>query len=450
MMSTTPGSDPRDEHLPDEAFERLRAADPAADREPDLNSIRQSVFAAQTDNNETTEGEDGVGLEAARTSRRPARWFQAVAAVVAVVAVGGGGYVWGHSSSTPATTSADGAVSTQPSLAMANPEIAAESSGTSSSVADRAMIGPSSWHTIFTSSGLADSAGTAPAWGYHATASFTADAVAHLAEALGIDSAPTLADGTWTAGSADRTGPVVSVQNDGLTSFYYNDSTIDPWVEGAEAQAVDDESAYAVLRHLMTAVGVDPAGYELSIERAQASTTAIAVQVLDSSRTGQQWSASVTSEGVYSANGQLASVVSLGDYEIVSAVAAVDRLTDPRFGAAQDFSAYGTMPATASARESDEEGDEITEGSTEAQATPPDAGSADPSVAAPVAPTAGVPFSWPVTTVNIGAATLTTMLLHQSDGSAVLAPSYTLSGDDGSSWSVIAVADSQLDFSATN
>ena len=63
--------------------------------------------------------------------------------------------------------------------------------------------------------------------------------------------------------------------------------------------------------------------------------------------------------------------------------------------------------------------------------------------------TEGSPFAWPVTDVTITDAQLGAAVQYQPDGAAVLVPAYELSDAAGNAWSVIAVVDDQLDFSAT-
>ena len=63
----------------------------------------------------------------------------------------------------------------------------------------------------------------------------------------------------------------------------------------------------------------------------------------------------------------------------------------------------------------------------------------------PTTPRAGDPIAWPVTQVAITDARLGVALQVLDDGASVLVPAYELSDDSGATWSVIAVADDQLD-----
>jgi len=60
----------------------------------------------------------------------------------------------------------------------------------------------------------------------------------------------------------------------------------------------------------------------------------------------------------------------------------------------------------------------------------------------------GSAISWPLEDVTIVKAQLVLTLYTQADGSETLLPTYQLSSADGRAWTVIAVADHHLDFSA--
>jgi hypothetical protein len=79
----------------------------------------------------------------------------------------------------------------------------------------------------------------------------------------------------------------------------------------------------------------------------------------------------------------------------------------------------------------------------------PDDPAASDEVATPPAPvTAGAPFAWPVTEVVLTGARLGLAQHTHPDGATVLLPAYELSSDDGAVWSVVAVADTGLDYAA--
>lgn len=494
-MDSTHGSSPQRGPGSDEAFDRLRAADPAAGLEPDLDAIRGTVAAsvssvAQDGTTGTSPtitpststaatspsptGADGgvVDLAAARSHRRPARWLQVAAAAVGVVAVGAAGYGLGAQGSSSVT--ADGASSTavddgaarsgQAPLPVPESESAAESSA---SAADRSMVAGFGLRTLFTAVGLDDTPSAASAWGYDPAATFTPETALAAAQAVGLEGEPVLLYGAWHVGSTDWTGPALDVQSDAATSFSYYDPTTDPWAEGTEATAVDGAEATARLSEIMTSLGVDPVGFEMVVEDMGTAnaTTVSASRAPGGVGDGQTWQLTVSSLGVSSLNGALAPLVDLGSYDVVGPATAVARLMDPRFGATPDV---GIMPF-ARAAEDLQAGDDVLPPEAQAleEAEPgldvvpepgvdvmpePGTGSdvpADDPAAVPTLPPSAAPggvIAWPVAEVAITGAELTTTTVYAADGSVVLVPAYRLSGDDGSTWTVVAVTEQHLDF----
>lgn len=478
-MNNTDGSSPQRGSGPDEAFDRLRAADPAAGLEPDLDAIRATVTASvttsaagSTDARPDDARSDGVvDLAAARSRRRPTRWLQVAAAAVGVVAVGTAGYAVGSqdggsgvSADAASTQSTAGAVQDESQSETVSPGQAPFSqpaTGASAESADRSMIAGFGMRTLFTPAGLDDTPSAATAWGYDPTATFTPESALAVAQAVGLEGEPTLVYGSWHIGPTDWTGPALDVQSDSATSFSYYDPSADPWAEGSGATAVDGAEATARLSEMMTALGVDPAGFDLTVEDTgtATATTVSAQRAAGTVGDGQTWQLTVSSLGVSSLNGALAPLVDLGSYDVVGAATAVGRLTDPRFGPTADF---GIMPF---ARAADDL--QVTDGATEG-VTPEEARAleeANPSLdvmpepgvdvpsddpaAVPTLPPSAVPggvISWPVSEITITGAELTTTPVYSADGSVVLVPAYRLAGDDGSSWTVIAVTEDHLDF----
>lgn len=479
-MDSTNGSSPQRGSGSDETFDRLRAADPAAGLEPDLHAIRATVTAkvssSAADGSTTSaatseQGSDAgvVDLATARSRRRPARWLQVAAAAVGVAAVGTAGYAVGTQDG-GSGISADSASTADMATDESAPESGAQApfslpstDESAASSADRSMIAGFGMRTLFTAVGLDDTPSAASAWGYDPSATFTPESALAVAQAVGLEGEPSLLYGAWHVGSTDWTGPALDVQSDSATSFSYYDPSIDPWAEGSGATAVDGAEATARLSEIMTSLGVDPAGFDLVVEDmgTATATTVSAYRTAGSVNDGQVWQLTVSSLGVSSLNGALAPLVDLGSYDVVGAATAVARLTDPRFGATAD---YGIMPF---ARAADDV--QVAEGATdgvtpeEAQALEeanpsldvmPEPGVEAPSddpAAVPTLPPSAVPgsvISWPVSEVAITGAELTTTTVYSADGSVVLVPAYRLAGDDGSSWTVIAVTEEHLDFAA--
>jgi len=355
-----------------------------------------------------------------------------------------------------------------------------------------------SWYsgrTVFTGSGLSTTSGTATAWTFTPSAVFSQETAARVAAALGVTGAPSQPWGAWSVGPQDGTGPSVQLQPDGLASVSYYDPTRDPWtcvksapdrIGGAStgaagpagdagvagstgaagaagttevapplvevpapspglvdpgygcqqqgAPAPTGDAAIGLARDTMTALGVDPAGFELEVvaDPGQATVTSVtAYQVVDAQRTGVTWSFTLVASGVQSLNGSLAPLVELGTYAIISPADAVGRLGDARFGTSFGgvMPMAGDVPAGVRASSA--------EGSVPA-----------PAPTVPSALTAGAAIPWAVESVTLTTARLGLGMTTLTDGTTVLVPSYELGSADGSTWSVIAVADDRLDFTS--
>lgn len=455
----------QDPQLPDEAYARLRAADPAAGAALDTAALRAEVARRA---GEGADGSTGEGAVAATTfslaSRRRARWLQVAAAGVgAALVAGAGGYALGASGDGPGTVAAS-------VIALDSGASTLESSGDSAAATDM-RIGP--WfggRTVFSASGVADDAASGHAWGLDAAAVFSAQTAARLAAALGVAGDPRLEYGSWNVGASDGTGPSLSLQPDGSASVSYYDPTRDPWsctasatdtpdagvgTDGADGTtasepavdplvvdpalptqpacdpAVGDapagDAAVAAARDVLTSLGVDPEAfeYEVTDTGTTRAVTVLAYHVLDGQRTGLSWNVTLVGDGVQSLYGWLAPLVDLGEYPVVGAATAVERLNDPRFGAGSG----GVMPLAR-------------EGAVDEMSTMVEP-SADPTVPPTAQP--GAAIDWPVQQVTITGARLGLTLVYQADGSTLLVPAYELTGSDGSTWSVIGVDEGSLD-----
>jgi hypothetical protein len=484
----------------DDVLARVRAADPAADVHADLPALRGAVAArAAVDAGATgAPGETGepvpgapaasvTELDAAREARRtrrPARWLQVAAAVAGVAVIGSGGYAVGRGDTpTPAAApiSLDGASTGRAAQSPVAPGLEQMSAADS---AQTKMIAP--WfggRTVFTGAGLSTDAGSAQAWTFDPASVFSQATAERLAGVLGVAGAAVEQWGGWAVGPQDGTGPNLQLQPDGLASVSYYDPTRDPWacvrsapdtLDGtapdagsaeepatgglagaAEPSVVDPgivepvpclddgapppsgDAASAQARDLLGSLGVDADGYELEVATdtgQPASTTVYAHQVLGGQRTGVTWSMTFVADGIQSLYGSLAPVVELGEYDVISPADAVARLMDVRFGASSGM----VMPlADGMMRAATEDAD----GATEELVAPDPAVPTVPPVAEP-----GSPISWPVQEVTLVEARLGLAMITQADGSSVLVPSYELTDADGSTWSVVAVVEDQLDF----
>ncbi|MEU2199083.1 hypothetical protein [Isoptericola sp. NPDC019482] len=474
--SAAPGvpRDDRDDRA-DEAFAHLRAADPAAGFGASGAVLRAKVDARLAADGGATaaEGDDGPGVEdraddelAARRGRRRTPWL-AAAGVVVLAAVGVGGYALGGSATAgagDAAAAADapvvlssggrgaGAAGDQAAAGSAEMGAAEDSAGASDGAgsSDSASTMPS-WATsgraLFHADGLSTEGGAASAFAFDATGVATREGAARLAETLGVEGKPRWEYG-WSVGPQDGSGPHVWVSADGSATFGFSDPNHDPWrctdaegrvvqegsgddvaCEEAGTSTVSDREARRMMVDVMRSLGVDPGTFEIEVGEktdGDPSRWVTAYQVVDGSRTGAQWSATVGEEGVAWLDGFLATTEDLGEYPVISPAEAVQRLGDPRFSGSAWPVAYADEEAMWAA--SEEDGTEPT--------------------APPAPPAAGDAVDWPVSDVEITDARLGLAQQTQDDGSVVLVPAYELSDADGNAWSVVAVAEDAMDFSA--
>ncbi|MBD5786172.1 hypothetical protein IF650_08275 [Cellulosimicrobium terreum] len=475
-MTTSDPNRPGDQH-DDEAFARLSAADPAAGQVPDEDAIRATV-AAQVPLGAvpggTGEAGDPVGGPrdelAARRARRRRAPLQVAAAVAGVLVVGGAGYAFGASglggsapssmSDTAVGSAADAPIELQEGSGAAPAQDGAadgamrnESADSAGASVDSSYAGGWWGRTVFHQDGLPTDRSSAQGWAYDAAAVVSADTARRAAEVLGVEGEPVEDHGGWFVGAPDWDGPVVSLQADGLASLSFNDPTKDPWTcleslaggdpvdEGAVDVCTEPEhgaapagdEAESTLRDVLVDLGVDADAYELAVDEQgetgieegdtdDRSTYVSAYEVVDGQRTGATWSGTFSGAGLFQLYGSLAPRVSLGSYDVVSAAEAVERLGDPRFTTGGPV-AYG-------------------DGAAESRAVEPEEIPTVPSTVTP-----GSPIAWPVADVTITDARLGLAVQYQSDGAAVLVPAYELTDARGTSWSVVAVVDEQLDFS---
>ncbi|NMR20383.1 hypothetical protein [Cellulomonas fimi] len=478
----------------DAALERLRASDPAVGAEPDTRSLDAAVRsrvasppAAERPVAGTTDE-----LAVARARRGRSRWVPAAAVAAGALVFGSAGYALGSAgedetpSAAPAITLQGMTAGAAPSQALGAPEAATDAAARSS------MIAP--WYggrTVFTAAGLSGEGGTADGWAFDGASVFSAETAERVAQALGVSGSAELRFGSWAVGPDDGTGASLQLMPDGTASVSYYDPTLDPYAcpqptgegptrsdgsgtsgstEGSagsaepaapemvpvpvpvpepgreclDSAALGDapqgDAAVSRFRELLASVGVDPDAYqyETGDSGMRELSYVTANQVVDEQLSGTAWSVTFVGDGVQSLYGSLAPLVPLGAYDVVSPAEAAERLMDPRFGATTGgpimYAARGGVTLEGAITELDT-------GTSSAASEP--APATDPTVPPTVAP--GSALRWPVTEVTLTSSRLGLTLYTQPDGATVLVPAYELSSDDGGTWSVIAVAESQLD-----
>ncbi|MCM3660277.1 hypothetical protein M3148_04600 [Georgenia satyanarayanai] len=439
----------------DEAVARVRGADPAAGTEPDGERL-----GALTEERRADE-------LAARRARRGPRWAAVAAVAAGALVVGGGaGFGIGRATEDPAPT-ADAPAPLERTAAAGVPE----TMSSAGAAADMSYAGGyGGERTTFTAQGLGDAAGSAPAWAFDGAGVFSEETATRVAEVLGVEGQPRL-DGGWNVGPIDGSGPTLNIGPDAAVTVSYNDPALYEVLEGVEpAEPMDDtaaedgqtasardgeagtsvvepfpadgapageepsavapggtapEDASGVLYETLGALGLDPDAAEYAEQQGwggERVTSVVAHHVIDGVRTGYSWYAEVVDGEVLSLSGPLAPVVELGEYDVVSPAAAVERLTDPRFGGSPVWSDdISVMPL--------EE---------------PGGRSWDDPPAPP--PAAGAPVPWSVTEVTITTAEPSLVEHWTDEGSSLLLPAYDLSDAVGRTWRVLAVADHELAF----
>ncbi len=432
---------PRTPSAPENGAEldRLRAADPAADSQPDAATLSAAV-TARVDESAKGTVDDDLGV------RRRRRGVRFAAAAAALLAVGGAGY------GLRMVTAPDSAA---PPISLAVNSGVDRNGATSESVRDTQSS--ASEQAVYNGNLVfrgepAGSGGASPAWAFDAAGVFTKETLAKHAKALGVTGEVRSDYGSFTAGAGGNSGPTASLSPDGTASFSYYDPAKDPWscpdlntveplpaapdakdsvgsASGTASDAVEcsqkrgpapsKDSAVATAKETLSRLGMDPGAFEYQADKSEAATTVTAWSVLDGQRIGITWDVTVVADGVSSIYGGLAPAVALGDYDVISPADAVKRLNDPRFGAQMS---YFPEPYV-------------------------DLGEpADPTV--PPTAKAGAKVTWPVTEVTITKARLGAAMQYLPSGAAVAVPTYELSDAAGTTWSVIAVVDSQLDFAS--
>lgn len=428
-------------------LDRLRAADPAAGVEARDGFVDEVVARAASEGAAPPAGTSAAASVTdlgAERARRRAGWLQVAAVAAGLVIVGAAGY--GIGTTTGGVSNLAGGAAPPISLQGADGSGALEQGAglpEGPVASDMRMAEPDAmiWppygggRNSFTASGLSTAEGAAAAYGYDARGASTDETVAELASALGVEGAPQLVDGSWTVGPQDGTGPSLGVSLDGTLGFWYSDPSLNPWecpaspdgsAEPCEptGDLPSEQAAIDALRSLLASTGRDASAYEFTSETWEGAVTrtAQAWPVVGGQRVDQAWSVELSDEGMVSASGALAELVELGDYPVVSEQQAFERLSDPRFGAQMTI-----MPAAA------RDGAVTTE-----EWAPP----TEP----PAAPEPGEAVSWPVNDVEIVEARLGLASQWQPDGSVLVVPAYEFTDAEGGTWSVIAVADSKLDF----
>lgn len=419
----------------------------------------------------------------------------ALAAALALGACGGGDE--SATDTVPAADSADGTDSADDGLMAPRPvRSAGGGSAASSATAEAApaatgdkmasdMMMPYRIITFVASEGL-ELPSNDIGYAFEAGATVSAEQVAALAAALGVPGEPERTDdgfsAYWRVGPDDGTAPSLWVYEDAQLSWNYSSA----WATGAVAESgcafaepgvssgsegsggdapvsdvavpptdvamaecVEPEppanvpsqaDAEAKASDIMTAVGLDPAGFRFETYADEWFASTSAVEQLDGAFGGRNFSAGFGGDGVLQyASGQLAEPVKVGPYPLIDLDTAIARLNDPS-GFYGGFPRLG-VDVIASA--------ESVGASEPVLAVEPAVGSAgDASMPVESMPPESMPpVSMPepeAVTVTLVAVEADVWWAYDVDGSVWLLPAYRFIGDDGGWYTVPAVTDEFL------
>ena len=217
-------------------------------------------------------------------------------------------------------------------------------------------------------------------------------------------------------------GPAGSIRGSAPTS----PTMTEPASSRARREIPSEEAAIDALRSLIASTGRDPGAYEYTSETWEGAVTRIGPGLARHRRAAHRPGVDA---GALERRACSAPPVRWpkschsATTPVVSEQEAFDRLSDPRFGAQMTNLPIAMRDAPASLR---------------------GVGAADGAAGRRRAP--GAALSWPVNQVEIVDARLGLASQWQPDGSVLVVPAYEFTDAGGGTWSVIAVADSMLDF----
>lgn len=450
-------------------IERMRHLDPAADAEPSA-ALTERVAAISA-----------APATAIAAERRTPRWLMPVAAAAAVAVALGGGYVAGirtggslntgqtvaqggpvvpvatGSADDPAAPVSLGGASDSGAESLAAGAAAQDSAAFSSGASSRSV---SPWHYSngrrFAVPTFGEAATRATVYALDGRTRYSAEDAERMASALGVtgDAYQETPENGWTVGTDDwaSTDPAFHLYPSGGGEVSYRSGAADPhsgcWAsvapqygydEGKDLseeqwQAIDaatqacvaatpmptEQEARDALSTFLAATGVDESLTSVTVDVQEEARviSATAARVVDGNTTVVTSQVTVSEKGMLWAGGQSAAVVSLGDYDIVSPAEAAARLNDPVFA-----------PAYAVSTASEVDVDQY----------------ATPATEPPAVPAPGAKVPWGITEFEISSARVGFALMTSVDDERFLAPAYEFTDTEGNVWSVLALAESEID-----
>lgn len=261
------------------------------------------------------------------------------------------------------------------------------------------------------------------------------DPRARVADALGM--AVELVELSDTDGDDEPRGWQIDALHEQAGGYHCEESSLecDSSLEGRPGP----QEAEAAARAVLEALGQDPDDYAVVAEPdspyegwVSPIRSVTAELLVGEHPTGVTLRLDISVLGVYSAYGTLADPVEIADVEVVSEREALERLGDPRFRAVRN--GYPVESPDDWYEATVDENGEIVYLNPSGETAPPEPEQAEPQGV--------VPFR--VEQVRIVDAVLGHGLLEQDWSPPRLVPVYELVAEDGSTWSVIAVSDSDL------
>ena len=233
-----------------------------------------------------------------------------------------------------------------------------------------------------------------------------------LAAALGATGQPVEEDGSWVVGAPG--GPMLTVNDDPLFTWAFEDAGA--LASPAVGEQLEPASAIELTSALLGSIGVDVGSVDWQVDRYFGRTAVTAWQLVGGQRTELGWQVAFDPSGaVVQASGFSAGLEEVPGYPVLGAASAIARSTS------QPWSILGASPARV----------------PEAEPSPS---------APPLTPLALPGITVPVSKVTVTEATLGLAQYWLPDGGMLMLPSYELTGDDGSRWSLLAIEEPYVQF----
>jgi hypothetical protein len=233
-----------------------------------------------------------------------------------------------------------------------------------------------------------------------------------LSTAFGASGQPVEEDGAWVVGAPG--GPQLTVLDDPLFTWTFEDSAVR--ASPATGEQLEPATAIELTSALLGSIGIDVASVDWQVDRYFGRTAVTAWQLVGGQRTELGWQVAFDPSGaVVEASGFSAGLEEVPGYPVLGAASAVTR------SGSLPWSLVAASPARA----------------PEAVASPS---------ASPLSPLARPGISVPVSEVTVTDAVLGLAQYWQPDGGMLMLPSYVLTGDDGSAWSLLAVDEPYVQF----